>query len=367
MKKKLVNIIVIACFAVVTAGFMLANIATTDQDFSFSERRKLAQPPEFASGKLWSGELFEECEEYFLDQFALRDMFRGFKAYVKLFLLNQKDNNDMYIKDGHIIKIEYPLKEQSIINAAAKFTKIYQKYLQDSNVYYSVVPDKNYFTGHQNGHLSMDYDRMINLLKQNISDMEYIDIFTEIALEDYYKTDIHWSQDKIIGVADKLLKAMEGGTLASETSYVRLELSPFFGSYYGHAALNIRPDILTYLTNPAIENAVVFDFETETYSNVYVPEYFKNVDPYDVFLSGAKALITIDNPKAANDGELIIFRDSFASSLAPLLLHDYSRITMVDLRYITTDLVGEYVEFTPGSDVLFLYGTQVLNNSAMLK
>ncbi|MDD3265443.1 MAG: hypothetical protein PHH02_05960, partial [Dehalococcoidales bacterium] len=61
------------------------------------------------------------------------------------------------------------------------------------------------------------------------------------------------------------------------------------------------------------------------------------------------------------------FRDSFASSIAPLLLEGYSKITMIDLRYITTDLAGELVEFKAGYDVLFLYGTQVLNNSAMLR
>lgn len=367
MKTKYANILVIACFVVFSAGLMLANLATPSHEFSYSERRKLTQLPQFSPEKLWSGDFFEEFEEYFLDQFILRDTFRGFKAYVKLFLLNQNDNNNMYIKDGHIIKIEYPLKEKSIINAAAKFNQVYQKYLKGMNVFYSVIPDKNYFTSPQNDYPSIDYQRMIELLIQNVSNIEYIDVFTELSLEDYYKTDIHWSQNKIIDVADKLLRAMGGSVLASEVDYTRLELSPFYGSYYGHAALNITADTLVYLTSPTIEHAIVFDYETSTYSNVYVPEEFNGIDPYDLFLSGAKALITIDNPNAKNTGELVIFRDSFASSLAPLLLESYSKITMVDLRYITIDLVGEFIEFKPGSDVLFLYGTQVLNNSAMLR
>ena len=41
-------------------------------------------------------------------------------------------------------------------------------------------------------------------------------------------------------------------------------------------------------------------------------------DPYSVFLSGSKSLLTITNPSADTDRELVIFRDSFASSLAPL-------------------------------------------------
>ena len=38
-----------------------------------------------------------------------------------------------------------------------------------------------------------------------------------------------------------------------------------------------------------------------------------------MFLSGSKSLLTITNPSADTDRELVIFRDSFASSLAPLL------------------------------------------------
>ena len=91
------------------------------------------------------------------------------------------------------------------------------------------------------------------------------------------------------------------------------------------------------------------------------------MDPYDVFLGGARALITIENESAASERELIIFRDSFASSLAPLLLPGYARITLVDLRYMRADLLPDYLTFHEQQDVLFLYSTQVLNNSAMLR
>ena len=74
----------------------------------------------------------------------------------------------------------------------------------------------------------------------------------------------------------------------------------------------------------------------------------------------------MENPHAETDRELVLFRDSFGSSLAPLLLPAYSKITLVDLRYIATDLVKEYVEFT-SQDVLFVYSYWVVNNAAMLR
>ena len=89
-------------------------------------------------------------------------------------------------------------------------------------------------------------------------------------------------------------------------------------------------------------------------------------DPYELFLSGALSLITIENPNATTDKELVIFRDSFGSSIAPLLVEGYAKITLVDIRYISSDIVGNFVDFD-NQDVLFLYSTLILNNSVTLK
>ena len=90
------------------------------------------------------------------------------------------------------------------------------------------------------------------------------------------------------------------------------------------------------------------------------------MDAYDVFLSGAAALLTVENPLAQTERELILFRDSFGSSLAPLLLSGYRRVTLVDLRYIASSELEKYIDFDD-QDVLFLYSTQILNSGAMLR
>lgn len=77
------------------------------------------------------------------------------------------------------------------------------------------------------------------------------------------------------------------------------------------------------------------------------------------------SLLTIENPHAA-DRELIVFRDSFGSSLVPLLAEGYRRITLVDIRYLASARLADFIEFN-GQDVLFLYSVPVLNNSETLK
>ena len=84
-------------------------------------------------------------------------------------------------------------------------------------------------------------------------------------------------------------------------------------------------------------------------------------DPYEMYLSGSLSVITIENPNASTDKELVIFRDSFGSSIAPFFVEGYRKITILDARYLSEMMIGNFVEFT-NQDVLFLYSTGVLNN-----
>ena len=100
--------------------------------------------------------------------------------------------------------------------------------------------------------------------------------------------------------------------------------------------------------------------------DVYNMDMLDSRDLYDVYLGGAKALLTIENPNATTDRELIAFRDSFGSSMTPLLVKDYAKVTLVDIRYINSMMLGNMIKFQ-GQDVLFLYSTLVLNSSETFK
>ena len=123
------------------------------------------------------------------------------------------------------------------------------------------------------------------------------------------------------------------------------------------------------MTWDGLEDCTAYNFETGETTGVYQLEKLEDRDPYDIFLGGACALMTVENPSAQAAGidrELILFRDSFGSSMAPLLLPAYSRVTLVDLRYLKSDFLDQFIDFH-GQDVLFLYGTTLLNESYTLK
>ncbi len=370
MKEKTKNIVVIAVFLCIIFGFSLANIIVKDKDVSTAERRKLKQVPKVTIDKIMSSSLSDEYEDYFMDQFVLRDKFRSLKTFVKLDVLKQLDNNELFQIEDNIYKMQYPLNDKSVKNVSDKINNIHNKYLTGiDNVYYSVIPDKNYFLDEESLYLKIDYNKMIDILKENVNkDISYIDITDKLNSESYYNTDTHWMQQNIIPVRDTIAESM-GFKDRLNLELKQKEYGEFYGTLYGQLGNNsIKPDTIYYLTNDIIENSIAYNYETGKEMPIYsIEKADKSMDKYDLFLSGATPLIEIRNKEALTDRELILFRDSYSSSLAPLVTEAYSKIILIDTRYMPTDLIQNYIQFNNNQDVLFIYSTLLINESGVLK
>ncbi|MDD2493101.1 MAG: hypothetical protein PHY83_04080, partial [Bacilli bacterium] len=216
-------------------------------------------------------------------------------------------------------------------------------------------------------HLSLDYQKMLMLLQEKIKSATYIDLFPHLKKEDYYHSDIHWRQDSIFDVVNKISAAMKTDYRVNRDNFIINKLSPFYGAYYGQSPYKIEADELIYLTNESINRAQVYNFYTSQYTSVYNEEYLNNVDGYDVYLEGAVPLLTIENETSKSEKELYLFRDSFGSSIAPLFIEEYRKIHLIDLRYVSFENVKEYIDFEAGNRILFLYSTTIINNSLTLK
>lgn len=338
------------------------------EDISDSERRKLAQFPELGIETVLSGKFMSDFEDYTLDQFPLRDSFRQLKARIHYDLLRQGDNNGIYIADGYAAKLEYPLNQVSVDKAVTKFNSIYENYLKDSEskVVLTVIPDKGYYLAEENGYPAMDYEALFETVRTGMPWAEFVDITELLDIGDYYRTDTHWRQEEILDVAQRLCEAL-GTSVPQEGEFARKEVErPFWGVYYGQAALPMESETIWVMESETLAECTVYNYETGKTTSIYDMDKLDSRDLYDVYLSGASALLTIENPNASSDRELIVFRDSFGSSLVPLLAADYAAVTMVDIRYISSDILGQFIDFH-GQDVLFAYSTLVLNDSSTMK
>ena len=189
--------ITVGVTALILFGFLTGNIAKSDDTVSVSERRKLAQFPKINVENMKDGTFMSGFESYAKDQFPLREQFRALKTAFSMYVLGQKDQHGLYIKDGYIAKMEYPLHADSLQYAVTRFGEVYDRYLSDTDtdIYLAIVPDKSYFLADENGYPSMDYDMLTAQMRDGTKYAQYIDIFGDLELSDYYRTDAHWRQN----------------------------------------------------------------------------------------------------------------------------------------------------------------------------
>ena len=356
MKNKILSILFVLFLIVI---FNL-NIFIKDIEISKSERRKLKTFPKITLSNIIDGKFMEDFDEYTTDQFILRDNFRNIKANFNYNILRKLDNNGIYVKNDYIFKSEYPINIKSIDNFINKINNIQNFLTPNNKTYISIIPDKSYYLN-DDKYLNIDYDYLYE--RMNEINYKYIELRDILTLEDYYKTDTHWKQENLCKVVNRLGEYLNFNT---SCNYVKKHYDSFYGVYLGQSALNLKPDKLTYLTNDDILNSEVYYLENNEDNKVYVEENLNNLDSYDIYLDGASSYVEIKNKRNKSGRELVIFRDSFGSSLSPLLIEFYSKITLIDIRYISTSDYLKLVNFN-NQDILFLYSILVVNNSSTLK
>lgn len=297
-----------------------------------------------------------------MDNFYQREMFRKLKTSVELDIFKKQDVNKIYKYNDFLVEQIYPLDEKSVTNLTNKINYIKDSYLNETNkIYYSIIPDKNYYT--DNSHLKLDYDKMKQIMKNNLKDLQYIDVFQDLKLDSYYYTDSHWKQEKLQSVAKTIADNMN---FSITQNYNEQKVATFKGVYAGQLPINTKEDEIKILVNDVMANVNVYNYETKEQGGIYNFKKLNGYDKYDIYLSGATPLIEINNQNNKTNKTLVIFRDSYASSLAPLLTEGYSKITLVDTRYISPKILNEYVNFE-NADILFIYSTLVINSSMALK
>lgn len=349
MKDKIITFL----FVGYLSFFSVLGLVLEDKEISSTERRKLTKFPEIEL----NSEYISKVDKYLLDHFPFRDEFRSIKANYNYNVLNMLDNNGIYFKDNYIFKSLYPTNTKSIenfVNHIKKTSELFPK----SNIYTMIVPDKNYYL--DGDILNIDYDYIYNEVKKVGN---FIDIRDTLELNDYYMTDTHWKQERLSKVVKKMDKVMNFNY--HDVSYKENVFDDFYGVYYGESAIDRDPEKLTYLTTSEFDNVRVKYLENSELNTIYNEENLKGMDAYNVYLDGASSFIEIYND-SVEERNLVVFRDSFGSSLVPLLVPYYSKIVVVDNRYIGSSYFKDLID-KENTDVLFLYSTLLVNESGSLK
>ena len=418
MNRRMKNMMIIGLFSIYIVVMALWLWGKSDIEYSVSERRNLAKKPKITVTSVINGSYMNNFDKYVTDQFPQRETFRKLNSWLLVNIMRKKDVNNIYVKDGYAAKIEDVIDYKSVNWGIRQMRYICdnyiysEDYMQDKNynikdtansdidsdgdiskasnssydiskdnnmsdderkdrVYMCIIPDKNYYLTDGVEYPYIDYDEFVQLYRTGVDDYtRYIDISNLLNIDNYYKTDIHWRQETLVDIAKQILDAMTeyDNDISNddiEDYKVNTGNEEFYGVYYGQRALSMKPDIIRYLTSDIIDDYRVTYADTGEAVSMPVYDMGKasGRDPYEMYLGGSLSLVTIDNAKADTDRRLIIFRDSFGSSLAPLLAEKYKQTVLIDIRYISPTVLSSYVDFE-NADVLFMYSEQVLNSCA---
>ena len=351
--------LVIAVCIVIIGGFIILSFIITPPTILAGERRVPARLPPISISHIVTAEYMAGLENYIADSFPFRENLRTLRAITTFYTLQQTDKDGLYFNRGGAgafqkVNIEAYEKIADIILSIAED-------LEDQSVYYTFIPDKSFYETRYYPGFDASLAEDVLSYRLGINNYTYIDLQSSVNTKSFYRTDLHWNQVEISEVLVELGKAM-GFNIELE-SYTKEYAGDFIGGFGGQLALPIGNDNLYYLSNQNLSAYYLDELSMEFLPGlVYDHEKLNGIDPYDFFLSGIQPIVILDNKDNHSGRHLYVFRDSFTSSLAPLLASAYSKVYLIDLRCIDLWRLNQLVDFIPDSDVLFIYGTRSLNN-----
>ena len=272
-----------------------------------------------------------------------------------------------YIEDSAIYEKVGEINENAIKNNIEKINSICEKYLKDNLIYFSIIPDKEYYLKES---ITTDFNELGTKVNSILDErIKYINISDTLSLNDFYRTDMHWKQENLQRTVEKIESIIKLNKYNS-MEYEEKSLGDFYGAYYKEIEYDVKADELIYLNNSILENCKVYNLEKNKEEKIYNLEKVEETkNKYNLFLSGATAVTTITNESVKTNKKLILFRDSFGSSIAPLFANEYKEIVLIDIRYINYSMLENYINFDKykDADVLFLYSSRIINKFGIFK
>lgn len=311
---------------VLSAAFFLL----PDKAISENENRSLASAPELTPSSLTDGSYTAKLGEYFADQFPLRDLFVGGKAYSELLQLKGENNgvinaggtlvprpaNDTSALSNNVKAIDYFADAVSVPVTVAALPRTADVFAELLPAYYPAEADA----------------ALLSAFKAAMSEASVAlpDLITPLCESNcYYRTDHHYTThgayEAYLALADSLgytpyeLSFFTAERVTEDFSGTAMRTSGFY--------MNEADEIVLYRYEGDEDYAVTADGEE---ISLYDFDKLNGTDKYAIFLGGNHARVDITSGEAKP--KLLIVRDSFADSIAPFLALHFD-LVMIDYRY----------------------------------
>ncbi len=371
------EMITVILFLVVLFSFALLFWVTPDRSFSEEENRSLRTLPTLRASALFSGKYAEEINDYFADQFPLRDFLVGCKASTELTLGKGENNGILRGNNGYLARRLFDmcradgtkiglcdLPDPDTMRAAAEGISRVNASL---NLPFTVM-----LTGRNLDVVSEQFDyptaigdsvrqELYDSLSGEVEAIDTVPILRDALAEGkevYYRTDHHWTTEGAYLAYAELLRTwgMEDEILPPESFLQRTVSEAFYGTLWSAGGMKtVDPDRMEIWLR-GNESAFTVTADGRKTNGLYNYAYLSKKDKYSLFLDGVHDTITVTGNGMGKRPRLVLFKDSFANSLAPFLAQHFD-LVLLNLSSVKTDFsdFSAYARQYQADRVLLIY------------
>lgn len=344
----------------VLCGLMLCFFGKCD--FSELENRPLATWPSASMTTLTDGTFGEEVETYVADHFPFRDALISARAFLHLATGDKEQLNTLSGRDGWLFELPPDAETRTAALSVETLSDICQALEKPG--FLMVIPTSAavmadalpalYTCGSQ--------EPVIAALAGKAAHMTAVDstLFAHAGDSSlYYRTDHHLTAAGAALCYQALCKAW---SLTPSTNFALTTMEGFRGSYYAKVP---SPSIPAEVFSVYLPENVRVTLDDQPANGFFTQDALEKRNKYAALLGGTYAHAMLEND--GGTGSLLIFSDSYANAIAPMLAAHFRRIDLIDPRYFTGDLTALVDE--AGTDtILALFGLNTLstNRSVLL-
>ena len=327
-------------------------------DFSEAERRYLISAPSVPSLTAWKTD--RETESYLADRVPFRTALVGVDACVQT-ATGRRTLLETWPVAGAFLEPPVSGTRDKAERRLQQFDALADKAGAEWNV---VVPRTHGYLlrNRMNPLLRIQYEKEGEIYGALEADPHFLDVLPEGTDpgEVYYRTDHHWNLQGA-RLAYEACCREDGLPVYGQEKFEESAYPGFQGTTRSRSGLPAFGSDVLECAEPGGEVTLILPEDGKTYDHLIFPERAKTYDGYAVYLDGNHGILRIENPEAPG-GTLLVYKDSFANCLLPLLAADYSRIIAVDARYYAGTFSQAAEEAGKVDRVLFVYSPDSLVN-----
>ncbi len=364
--KKICEIINAAVFFVIIAVIAIVSFILPKKEYSELENRYLAKAPKLSASSYFSGDFAAKLSEYLDDGFPLRKNWISLHTGLEL-LQGRHQVNGVYIAEDRMLEITQPVELASLDESLEAIRGLSEAV---GNVHVMLVPTaaQIYSDVLPKDIQTLDQKALIDYAYAKLSgSARTVNVYNSLRAEReeyiYYRTDHHWtSLGAYIGYKDAA-KSLGFTPVGAERFNIRHASHSFLGSLYSKSLYSkTEPDTIDFYTPISGQSRLETDDE-QAGGKVFAEAYLNQKDKYLCYLGRNTAKASIYS--GTEGGRLLIIKDSYANCLAPFLCEHYSRIDLIDLRYMTDPT--DYIDPADYDDILIVYNAAGFSTDTNLK